>query len=106
MAVLNTKYYLSLDIESCGPRYNNTVESIGIYWAPVDPLATGLRIKRRWCLQPLPGDQEDPATMTEFWSATHTHCLSRVRAQEQVPRYSPDDPRRSATHSRCDDGVS
>lgn len=67
LQMLATKYYLSLNIESTGDRYHNTVNAIGIYWAPVIPGTPGPVIKKRWCLKPLPGDQDDPTTMREFW---------------------------------------
>jgi hypothetical protein len=64
-----TPYLLSIDIESVGDRFNNSVIAIGACFGPADGSWPRARlIKFRGNLKPLPGDVADPACMEEFWS--------------------------------------
>ena len=65
---MTTLWYLSIDVETTGDAYHNTLLAVGIYWAPRDPASKEPHVKRRWCFKPLPGDQDDEATMKEFWA--------------------------------------
>jgi len=63
------KYYLSIDIESVGDRFSDSVVAIGAVFGPADgswPRAQLLRFRGN--LKPLPGDTQDPRCMTEFWA--------------------------------------
>jgi hypothetical protein len=45
------------------------VTAIGVYLGPVDPRTPGaLTIKKRWALQPLPGQTDQELCVKEFWS--------------------------------------
>ena len=62
------KHYLSLDVETRGVLFNNPVCAIGVYVAPVNPTQEGgARIKKRWALAPLPGQEDEARCVTEFW---------------------------------------
>lgn len=77
---MSAVWYLALDIESTGPRYNNTVNSIGAYLAPADPASRGEHVKWRRSIQPMPGEEDDPVTMREFW-ANFPDVLKTIRAE-------------------------
>lgn len=62
------KYYLAIDIEGRGGSLFNPITAIGVYLAPVRPTMAGTRIKRRWALQPLPGDIDEEKCVSEFWA--------------------------------------
>lgn len=66
---METTYYLSIDIESVGDRFDNTVNAIGACFGPADGSWPRHKlITFRGNLKPLPGDTEDPRCMTEFWA--------------------------------------
>ncbi len=64
-------HYLSLDVETRGVLFNNPVTAIGVYVAPIDPVAAAapgaLVIKKRWALAPLPGQEDEERCRVEFW---------------------------------------
>jgi len=63
-------HYLCIDIEATGSNLDNTVNAIGLFFAPRDYtlLKEQPPIKKRWALLPCPGEKDDPATMIEFWA--------------------------------------
>jgi hypothetical protein len=64
-----TTHYLSIDIESVGDRFNNSVIAIGACFGPVNgDWPRDKLIKFRANLKPLPGDVADSLCMNEFWS--------------------------------------
>lgn len=64
-----TTYYLSIDIESVGDRFDHSVIAIGACFGPADGSWSRQQlIKFRGNLKPLPGDSEDPRCMAEFWA--------------------------------------
>jgi hypothetical protein len=62
-------HYLCIDIEATGSNLNNTINAIGIFFAPRDYtlLKEQPAVKKRWALLPREGEKDDPATMSEFW---------------------------------------
>lgn len=69
------KHYLSLDIEMRGvDMEDNPVTAIGVYVAPVKQAAgdaPALVIKRRWALQPLPGQVDEERCVKEFCTLSY-----------------------------------
>jgi hypothetical protein len=64
-----TTHLLSIDIESTGDRFNNSVIAIGLVFGAADGSWPRERlIKFRGNLKPLPGDVDDPLRMSEFWA--------------------------------------
>lgn len=62
------KYYLSLDIEGEGDRFNNSIIAIGACVGPAEGSWNREHLlKFRGNLKPLPGDTPDPKTISEFW---------------------------------------
>ncbi len=70
LLLLIMTHYLSLDVETRGVLFNNPVTAIGVYVAPIDPVAAAaegaLVIKKRWALAPLPGQEDEARCVTEF----------------------------------------
>lgn len=74
------RYFLSIDIESKGDRFNHTINAIGAVFGPEDGSWSRERlIKFRGNLKALPGDEEDPRCMSEFW-AKFPDVLSEIDA--------------------------
>lgn len=71
------KWYLSIDIEGRGSSLNNPITAIGVFFAPVDDASAA--VKKRWALQPLPGQVDEPRCVAEFW-ARHPLVDAWIRA--------------------------
>jgi len=66
---VGVKYYLGIDIEARGDSLFNPVTAIGVYLGPVDPnTPNALTIKKRWALEPLPGQTDQELCVKEFWA--------------------------------------
>ena len=69
MSTSVTHYYLSIDIESTGDRFENPVIAIGACFGPADGSWPRDKLKIfRGNLKPLPGDVDNPQCMSEFWA--------------------------------------
>lgn len=80
------RFLLSIDIESTGNRFNNTVNAIGAVFGPEDgswPREKLITFRRN--LKPLPGDEDDPSCMSEFW-AKHPDVLREIEASAKDAR--------------------
>jgi GNAT superfamily N-acetyltransferase len=60
------KWYLSIDIEGRGSSLSNPITAIGVFFAPADE--PGVGEKKRWALQPLPGQVDEERCIREFWA--------------------------------------
>ena len=76
----STTYYLALDIEREGDDFEHAVTAIGAVLGPADGSWARDKLWRfRGNLQPLPGQVQDPACMSEFWSK-HTAVYAEIKA--------------------------
>lgn len=71
------RWYLSIDIEGRGSSLANPITAIGVFFAPTDDPALGE--KKRWALQPLPGQTDEERCVKEFWSR-HPDVDAWIRA--------------------------
>jgi predicted RNA-binding Zn-ribbon protein involved in translation (DUF1610 family) len=63
------KYYLAIDIESAGRSYHHHVNGLGYYFGPCERfLPNAVYAKKRWALEPMPGQGYEKACEEEFWS--------------------------------------
>ena len=73
-------FFASVDVESTGERFTNTLCSIGIIVGPADgswPRAKLIRYRAD--LKPLHGEVDDPRCMEKFW-AQHPTVYSEIQA--------------------------
>lgn len=80
------KYYLSIDIESEGDAFHNSVIAIGACFGPADGSWPRERLlKFRGNLKPLPGDRPDPACLSEFWQGKVPDVHREIQAAAEEP---------------------
>lgn len=66
---LDKRYFLSIDIESVGDKFEHTVNAIGACFGPANgEWARNELIKFRVNVSPLLGETQDPRCMQEFWA--------------------------------------
>lgn len=84
MAVTTT-YYLSIDIESVGDRFDHSVIAIGACFGPADgSWPRDQLVCFRGNLKPLPGDTQEKRCMEEFW-AKNMDVYNEIVTKAEAP---------------------